>query len=627
MNTKHLIIYLLIFVSTTPLLAQLDNSSLLLHANEIITSEGALEIVDEKEAIYYEKKRIIILNSASKANAFAVYYDPESKILDLDADIYDLNGQPIRKVRKSEIRDVAVVDGVSIYTENRVKYIELTHSEYPYILEFSYRQRLKGLDFAVGRNWYFQDRSTSAVTSSSYTVEVPKGMDIQYQLYNLEQEPKITQSEESTTYQWEANDLPAIKLEPYNVPGHRLVPILRISPSKFQIDDYTGSMQSWEAYGEFLEEIWSDRDQLPEELKQQIQTLITDADNDKEKIARLYRFMQENKRYVSVQLGIGGWQPFTAEYVEERGYGDCKALSNYMKAILGEAGIESYPVIIKASGHHPYEVEDDFVDPDFNHAILYVPSEDTWLECTSPITPPGYLGEFCNDRKVLLITPQGGTLARTPKLSTAENLRKEQVMIELASDGSATLDYLANLQGIPHEDWRYYNYAYTPGEIENKVRNIGKLPTLNLAQVNIENAPDSPQSTLSFSATATRYASRAGKRLFVPLNLICPRTYVPDVVEDRKHPIQIRHGYSQEATIVFTIPEGFKTESLPKPQNIETVFGKYQMQVTESEGKVTLHRLYQMYDDEQTAEQYEAFREFLASVAKYDGSKMVLVSE
>lgn len=623
----RIITFLFLVFAHLSLLGQLDNKALLLHANEIVESEGRLEIISPSEAIYSEKKRIVILNKESKANAFVVFYDPDNKILNLDADIYDLSGTPIRKVRKSEIRDVAAVDGVSIYTENRVQYIELNHSEYPYILEFSYRQKLKGISFAAGENWYFQDRPTSTVTTSTYEITVPDDLDIQYQLYNLELEPTITNTGAEKVYRWEAKNIPAIKFEPYDIPIHRQLPMLRISPSKFAIDEYAGSMQSWQAYGAFLQQLWVGRDQLPATLKEQVRTLTADTEDTREKIARLYRFMQESKRYVSVQLGIGGWQPFTAEYVEERGYGDCKALSNYMKAMLQEIGVESYPVIVYAGGHHPYEVEDDFVDPAFNHAILYVPGENMWLECTSPINPPGYLGEFTNDRKVLLITPEGGQLARTPKLSTAENNANEQVTIQLAADGSATLQYEALLTGIPHEDWRYYKYAYTPKDIEDKIRNMGKLPTLSLNEVDITNDPRLPQNTLTFSATADRYASRAGKRLFVPLNLICPRTYVPDAVENRQYPVMISHGYTEEATITFKLPDGYKTESLPQPQLLETPFGRYETKVTEAEGTVTLARNYQMYDQEHPAEEYEAFRDFLMTVAKHDASKMVLVSE
>ena len=58
--------------------------------------------------------------------------------------------------------------------------------------------------------------------------------------------------------------------------------------------------------------------------------------------------MQNNTRYISIQLGIGGWRPFEAAYVASKGYGDCKALSNYMYSLLKEAGILSYYTLVKA---------------------------------------------------------------------------------------------------------------------------------------------------------------------------------------------------------------------------------------------------------------------------------------
>lgn len=625
---RHLVILITFFLGSLSFIhAQLDNSDLLTNAREIVESEGVLEILNETEARYTERKRITILNKDSRANAFVVHYDPDNKILALDADIYDLSGKAIRKVRKSEIRDVAAVDGYSIYNDSRVKYIELNHSEYPYVLEFSFSQRIKGINLASMPNWYFQDNNSSAITSSTYSVTVPEGMDIQYQLYNIELQEDISEKSGSKTYTWTARNLPAINFEPFDPPYHRQIPMLRITPSNFKIDEYSGSMESWNQYGDFLHQLWSGRDQVSADLSEKVKLLTEGAPDNKEKIARLYRFMQENKRYVSVQLGIGGWQPFTANYVEEHGYGDCKALSNYMKAILQEVGIESYPVIIKAGGHHPYEVEDDFVDPAFNHAILYVPEEDVWLECTSSTNPPGYLGKFANDRKVLLVTPEGGKLARTPKLGTAENRSSESADIRLNANGSASLSYQAEMHGILHEDWRYYSYAYTKEEIENKVREKGKLPNMTLGAVTISNDSYRPSSNILFEATANRYASRAGKRLFVPLNLICPYNNVPEAVEDRQYPVVIPFGYTQELTVNYQIPEGFRVESLPDSQQLDTPFGKYEFHLEEVEGQVKFHRKLALSDEEQAADQYEVFRDFLLQVAKYDESKMVLVSE
>ena len=49
-------------------------------------------------------------------------------------------------------------------------------------------------------------------------------------------------------------------------------------------------------------------------MKAEILKLIEGASTNLEKIEILYRYLQENTRYVSVQLGIGGWQTFDARH-------------------------------------------------------------------------------------------------------------------------------------------------------------------------------------------------------------------------------------------------------------------------------------------------------------------------
>ncbi|HEY4148413.1 MAG TPA: transglutaminase-like domain-containing protein [Chitinophagaceae bacterium] len=89
------------------------------------------------------------------------------------------------------------------------------------------------------------------------------------------------------------------------------------------------------------------RDQLPDEAKKKIHALTDSLHNEREKINAVYRFLQQNTHYVSIQLGIGGWQPFDAAYVYNKRYGDCKALSNYMVAMLREIGISGNSVLIR----------------------------------------------------------------------------------------------------------------------------------------------------------------------------------------------------------------------------------------------------------------------------------------
>ena len=105
-------------------------------------------------------------------------------------------------------------------------------------------------------------------------------------------------------------------------------------------------MNTWEGFGKFISELLKGRDVLPDDIKVKVHQLTDQLKDDKQKVYVLYDFLQKNTRYISIQLGIGGWQPFDAKYVAAKRYGDCKALSNYMVALLKESRYSS-----KICGH------------------------------------------------------------------------------------------------------------------------------------------------------------------------------------------------------------------------------------------------------------------------------------
>ena len=84
------------------------------------------------------------------------------------------------------------------------------------------------------------------------------------------------------------------------------------------------------------------RGEIPETTKQKILTLVKGVNDPIEKARLIYDFVQKKTRYISVQVGIGGWMPMLANDVDRLSYGDCKALTNYTKSLLDIAGVESY---------------------------------------------------------------------------------------------------------------------------------------------------------------------------------------------------------------------------------------------------------------------------------------------
>lgn len=601
--------------------------SLLAGANEVVREEYCeLEVLSEESGVIRCRKAVTLLSRDSEANALILGYDSGSKVKKLEARLYDARGREIRKMGKEEIRDFAAVDGFSVYQDNRLKALEANHHEYPYTLAYAYEMSVSGINFAMFPYWQIQEYRQS-VEQASFVVRMPREIPLHYKALNLGMEPERTEDEKEARYTWRVRGLKAVQPEPYGPPASEVLPTLLTAAGRFRIGAYAGSMSSWQDFGAFIGQLFEGRDALPGYVAEKVRQLAADAGSDAEKITALYRYLQENMRYVSVQLGIGGWQPSSAAYVAENKYGDCKALSNFMKALLHEAGITAYPALI-ANGRVPYEVEDSFTYPLFNHAILYIPSEDMWLECTSSTFPAGYIGAGNAGRNTLLITPEGGRLKATPALNGKDNRVVGKTTVTLAENGAATVAGDFRIAGSRHEAYRQRSAYSSRKELEDWFVSESSLPALALESLDIQAAPDAPEAVCRYRATSARYASRAGKRLFIPLNAVRPLNSVPEEMAERRHPIRADEAFTEADTVVFHLPEGFQVESMPRaPVVVEVSFGVYEAKAEWSEGVLVYTRRLQLRRHRLPATGYEDFRSFYQEVAKADKAMAVLVEK
>ena len=570
-----------------------------------------------------------ILNSNGKMFARQVFqYNAKlDKVVSVKGNVYDAYGNLIKKLKANEVYDQAAYDGYSLFSDSRLKAVDLAMGTYPYTVEIEY----------VIEHRYLYWMPTVGVGSESTTIEkatyditYPLTLKPRYKVFNGLAEPKVKSDGTNETMSWSFENVPVTKSEPFSSEFESTQYAL-ITPVDFEYDGYSGRKDSWNSLGKWAVQLNAGRNILPPETKAKIVEITKGLKTDLEKIDAVYSYLQNTTRYVSIQRGIGGFQPFEASLVAKVGYGDCKALSNYMVAMLKEAGVKGYYTEIQAGAEGAYPLTSDFPFDPFNHIVVAVPmANDTlWLECTSQTSPLGYMGRFTGDRKALMITDDGGALVRTPRYDEKTNLQKTRATVQVKLDGSAVAQATTSSSGIQYENGHLNHYLNSSAEEQKKwlQENI-RIPSFDIIKFSMSNKKTRiPEATVSVNLNIPRFASVSGKRIFITPNLLNKSTFIPEKVENRKTQVQIKTGYIDTDTIEYVIPEELYPEGTPAPVHFENEFGSYDASFMFDQGKMVYIRRCMLKKGTYSPEKYAELIQFYKQVNKADNTKVVFLNK
>ena len=268
-----------------------------------------------------------------------------------------------------------------------------------------------------------------------------------------------------------------------------------------------------------MEDLYRGRDQLPEEAKRKVHELINGVTDDRQKIGILYSFLQQDTHYVGIELGIGGWQPFDAADVYHKKYGDCKALSNYMVALLKEAGIRACNVLIRAGFAAP-AMDTGFVCGQFNHAIViaFAGKDSIWLECTNPDLAPGYLSSFTDDRDALLLDDDGGHIVHTPVYGAKENRLIRVLQGNIDSGGNLQAGLRIIYSGLEQDALESEMEHLSKKELRDQRQQSLGLQNCTIDRLDYQMTRAAvPEIEETMQLTAGQYATISGNRIFISL--------------------------------------------------------------------------------------------------------------
>ena len=591
--------------------------------------EVRLDIQSKSSSSYYLKQAITILNSKAKNySIISVGYDKLRSIKLMKAIVYDAAGKEIRKLKQSEIKDESEYDGFSLLSDNRSKSADLSQPTYPYTVEVEFEIQFKYLYSAPDFFLYRDDEISTE--NLIYSINYPDGLKPRYKLFKVENPiiEKLAEGRSKITWKFESIIPP--NFEKYSPDFEKSVPNICVSPVQFEFGGYPGKMDTWKDFGLWQAKLNEGRDFLPEETKLRVKELTREASSREDKVRILYEYLQNKTRYVSIQLGIGGLQPFEAKTVDETGYGDCKALSNYMVALLSEVNIKGYYTTIKA-GAGESAVDPDFPSDQANHVIVAVPNEsDTlWLECTSQTNPFGWMGKFTDDRYAMMVTERGGVLVKTPSHPAEINIQSREGEVFLDVSGNAKAKVKTKYQGLQYEN-DGLNFAINKQFDDQKkwIQNTTQIPSFDVVKFSMKNNKDKiPSAEVELELVLNRLATVSGKRIFITPNLMNRSTYIPEKVEKRNTNIVLRMPYIDQDIVRYNLPEEIYPEFIPEPITLKSRFGEYESSIKVDQGILIYTRKIKMNKGEVPPDSYNELIDFYKSINKADHVKMVFMNK
>jgi transglutaminase-like putative cysteine protease len=610
----------------------LINKELLSHASAVIlTNETEVNVKSMDYVTQHVKYAVTVLNKNGEREAgIYLYYDKINQVRSVKGTIYDEFGKPIARIAERQLTDHAAADGFSLFTDSRYKSYRPAVTTFPYTVEYDYELSSKQTLFLP--DWEpnsFHSTGTS-VQHSSYKLNCKPDFIIRYKTINFP--GKVTESEVAglKTYSWVIDNVKALRYEPYSPDEEHLLPSVKIAPNQFYYEGIKGKFTNWEEYGGFVfNDLVKNRQVLPAETIARIKDLTKDITDAKLKAKKVYEYVQQKVRYVSVQIGIGGYQPFLASDVDQTSYGDCKALVNYTQALLSAVGIPSY-YVLNMAGTRKVSAMPDFASMNqFNHVILCLPfkNDTTWVDCTSKELPFGYIGDFTDDRNVIACTPAGGILLHTPVYKTVDNKQLRKANFALAGDGTLKGEMVTRFEGSQYDN-REELVAESQVEQFKKLKEIYPIENLEIEKFELKQEKSlKPATTETIKLQAHDYMAKNGSRYFFTPNTASRYIKPLKDVTNRVNPVYINRGYVDEDEISFTLPLGSKISTRPLQLTIDKPFGKYVATTQVIGDKLLYKRKLQLNQGTYDKDSYADLVDFYQSVYDADGYTLTMEKE
>lgn len=595
------------------------------NANSVIRFQDiSIDIVSIDRMKIAKTKVVTVLNEKGLKNVDALeYYDNSTKVKSIEATILDAFGNEIKSIKKKDFKDNSVADGFSIYNDNRILYLDYKPINYP--VTVIYTSEIETINTAFIPKWFPIDDYYESVEESKIKINYLPELGFKYKERNFDGFI-VKKEEKENSINYKLENLPAKKYEELSPVFSKVNPSVLFGLDVFSLEGVKGNAKDWDEFSSWIyNNLLKDSEDLSQETIQKVKSLVGEEVDPIKKAKIIYEYLQSKSRYVSIQMGIGGWKPMNASDVDRLGYGDCKALTNYTRVLLNHVGVESFYTLVYA-GNDKQNIADDFVSMQGNHAILSIPTNEgyTFLECTNTSSPFGYNGDFTDDRDVLIVKKDGGEIVRTKNYNVEKSKQITKGEYQLNENGSISAKIKINSSGTQYND----KYWLIKENQENKELYYKKrfdwLNNVSFSNLNLINDSNNIQFIEELIFNAENYFVK-NESIILTLNAFNRNSFSPRRYRNRTNSFEIDRGFLDDDEILIRLPENYIVADLPNKIFIEEKFGMYEATFEFLDTNIIKYsRKFTLKNGYFDKKDYEDFRIFIERISKADNTKIVI---
>jgi hypothetical protein len=317
-----------------------------------------------------------------------------------------------------------------VYTDTKVRRYSLSGVAPGTLVDWSYTvEEVK--PFLPGDFFTTWSIHTGAFTRRSrFIVDLPASVVPHLVERNIPFRPRETVARGRHSYLWTAHDIQPVTPEEFMADSNGVFMTIGLS-----------APITWETIGSWYSGLSRDRYAVDHGIREKLRSLLKAAPTPDDTLRALQRWVAQDIRYVSIALGLGGYQPRMPAEVLATGYGDCKDKTTLFVAAARALGFRAYPVLLNSGGSVARALPSL---SQFNHAIAMVERSEgrVYVDLTAELVPYGELPESDQGQFGLIVYPDGTSEQVTlPESAPSANLNETRIAGSLSAEGYITAMY------------------------------------------------------------------------------------------------------------------------------------------------------------------------------------------